>query len=198
MKDRTWANPITSCRYCNKSIDRINDSRDSWYERARGWTYHRECWEKFSTEKELAAGAGVHSTSTNDEAWYDCIYDYLVKDLKMEVDYTKARRQFVNFLKDGTMTGKGIYFCLRYFYDIKKGDVSKANGGIGIVSYLYQESYEYWAERSRREVGLIEKITAQALARASEESPKVVTQKRQSRKTKNAIDLAAIALTEEE
>ena len=36
--------------------------------------------------------------------------------------------------------------ALVYFYEIKGGDKSKANGGIGIVPYVYQNAYNYFYE----------------------------------------------------
>lgn len=33
---------------------------------------------------------------------------------------------------------------LRYFYEIKHGDKTKANGGIGIIPYIYPEAAEYY------------------------------------------------------
>lgn len=31
-----------------------------------------------------------------------------------------------------------------YFYDVKKNSTEKANGGIGIVPYVYQNAHEYY------------------------------------------------------
>ena len=38
------------------------------------------------------------------------------------------------------MTAKGMYFALKYFYEIKKGDVSKSENGIGIIPHIYEDS----------------------------------------------------------
>ena len=34
--------------------------------------------------------------------------------------------------------------ALHYFYEIKGGDKSKANGGIGIIPYVYKDAYNYY------------------------------------------------------
>ena len=34
--------------------------------------------------------------------------------------------------------------ALKYFYEIKGNDVKDAHGGIGIIPYIYQESYDYY------------------------------------------------------
>ena len=31
-----------------------------------------------------------------------------------------------------------------YFYEIKNGDKEKANGGIGIIPYVYKDAYNYF------------------------------------------------------
>ena len=41
-------------------------------------------------------------------------------------------------------TSSGIYKTLKYFYDVRGNSIEKANGGIGIVPYVYNEAYTYW------------------------------------------------------
>jgi len=41
-------------------------------------------------------------------------------------------------------TYSGIYKTLKYFYDVRGNSIEKANGGIGIVPYVYNEAYTYW------------------------------------------------------
>ena len=41
-------------------------------------------------------------------------------------------------------TYSGIRRTLEYFYDIKKNDISKANGNIGIVPWIYEEAKRYY------------------------------------------------------
>lgn len=48
--------------------------------------------------------------------------------------------------------------ALKYFYEIKHNDVSKANGGIGILPYCYQDAYNYyfslWQAQQRNQVNM--------------------------------------------
>ena len=64
-------------------------------------------------------------------------------------------------LKENNFTNKGIYFALRYFYEIKHGDKEKSHGGIGIVPYIYGESAQYWIDREKKNKGTIENIIKQ-------------------------------------
>jgi hypothetical protein len=72
------------------------------------------------------------------------------------------------------MTAKGIYFSLRYFYEIAKGDPSKSENGIGIVPHIYNEAVTYWGERNQRDKGILEKIEAQIKASQDRVVTKIV------------------------
>ena len=41
-------------------------------------------------------------------------------------------------------TYSGIYKTLKYFFEVRGNSLEKANGGIGIVPYVYNEAYTYW------------------------------------------------------
>ena len=41
-------------------------------------------------------------------------------------------------------TYSGIRRSLEYFYEIKKNPIEKANGGIGIVPWIYEEAKQYY------------------------------------------------------
>jgi hypothetical protein len=94
------------------------------------------------------------------------------------------------------MTAKGIYFTLRYFYEIEKGDASKCENGIGIVPHIYERGTCYWGERNNRDKGICARIEAQIM-QAAEKKVKVIRQVPQIVK-KPVINLAAIADMEDE
>jgi hypothetical protein len=95
------------------------------------------------------------------------------------------------------MTAKGIYFALRYFYEIAKGDPSKSENGIGIVPHIYNEGTEYWGNRNQRDKGICARIEEQI--RQSEAAKVVVIhRKKQPKQNKREIDLASIAAMEDE
>lgn len=41
-------------------------------------------------------------------------------------------------------TAEGILKSLKYWYEVKKADIKKANGGIGIVPSIYKEANNYY------------------------------------------------------
>ena len=112
----------------------------------------------------------------------------------MNVDYVKFTSQWNNFLKKN-MTAKGIYFALRYFYEIANGDPKKSENGIGIVPHIYNEGTEYWGNRNQRDKGICARIEAQ-IKQAENAKVVVIHRQRQPKKSKREIDLSTIIDTE--
>ena len=54
------------------------------------------------------------------------------------------RKQMKDFVENYHYTYSGMKKALVYFYEIKKNDISKANGGIGIIPYVYRDAYNYY------------------------------------------------------
>ena len=48
------------------------------------------------------------------------------------------------YVEEYNYTYSGIHKALIYHFEIKGGSVEKANGGIGIVPYVYQNAYRYY------------------------------------------------------
>lgn len=179
--------PLVECRVCHKKdIDRNADpDGESWVMPSNKWYYHRDCY--FSWKK---------SEPLKDEEWIDLIYDFIARDMKFTYNYHMCEAQRKQFIKDGKGTNKGIYFALKYFYEIKHGDWSKGHGGLGIIPYIYNDSCTYWAEQERRSKGIIAEIERQVRA-ANERQQRVIVQKKiEPRKFK--IDLSAIENMEDE
>lgn len=62
------------------------------------------------------------------------------------MDYVppRAQKQIKQYIKEYNFTYSGMKKALYYFYEIKKNDISKANQGVAIIPYIYQESYNYF------------------------------------------------------
>ena len=95
-----------------------------------------------------------------------------------------------SFLKQNK-TAKGIYFAIRYFYDVQKGDKDKSLGGIGIVSSIYDDSRAYWYNREERESGICARIEEQMRQQIEQKKIVVKQAKRKSIREK-AISLEEI------
>ena len=56
----------------------------------------------------------------------------------------RVKRQISNYIEEYNFTYSGIQKSLEYFYHIKGNPIEKANGGIGIVPYVYRDAYNYY------------------------------------------------------
>ena len=85
-------------------------------------------------------------------------------------------------------TPKGIYFTLRYFYDIKHGDKTKSSGSIGIVDYVYEDATKYWIAREERESGILNKIEKLEQEKKQERVIKIGARPRSKKKVYSMVD----------
>lgn len=180
------------CRICRQSFDRANTVKDEyWVNPSNKMYYHKTCYDEFQKKK-----LDLRETMT-DEMWFNAMWDFLRKELKGDFNFLKVRNQWENFLKK-KMTAKGIFFATKYFYDIKKGDISKSENGIGIVPHIYEDSCTYWQERNRREVGICDSIERQLLEAANKKTTKVNLAQRKKKTVSAADRLAAIMNMEDD
>lgn len=148
--------PYVHCRICKKEIDR--DRQDDWMMTSTNYFYHIKCYEDWAKKK-----TNLH-TEADDEMWQAALWDYLWKDLRIgDLNFAKMQKQWVSYLGQG-MTPKGIFFCMKYFYEVQHGSPDKCKGGIGIVPYIYKEGCEYWCQRELHDKGICERIEQQIRA----------------------------------
>ena len=65
------------------------------------------------------------------------------KDLMLNLYFSEDNKVLITFPVNSNVIflSKLIVF---YFYEIKKNDTSKANGGIGIIPYVYNDAFNYY------------------------------------------------------
>ena len=56
----------------------------------------------------------------------------------------KVQKQITDYTSKNGFTYSGILKSLIYFYEIKGNSIEKANGGIGIVGYVYHDALRYY------------------------------------------------------
>lgn len=56
----------------------------------------------------------------------------------------KVNRQIKEFREQNNYTYTGMRQALKYFYEIQGNDISKAQGGCGIIPYCYNAAYNYF------------------------------------------------------
>lgn len=165
---------LLQCRICKRrDIDKSTQQEDIDYIRHGNCYWHKECYEERERRRKKI---DIHDENS-DSFWKDAAYNYLKREIKIEVtnifflqweQYMKSTNPFYS--------AKGIYFALLYFYEIKKGNKDKSNGGIGIVPYIYEESRTYWYGREKKQQGIVADIERQ-MREAEHRQKKVVTKK---------------------
>lgn len=189
MQDKGKKRPIVKCRVCKGPIDRDNEV--DWTMGAQGWYYHTPCYENFfATEAKASASCG-EEIEMEPEMWLDMTYRYLKYDLKIPIDWVKLQSQWNSFLKK-KLTPKGMFFALKYFYDVQKNKPQNSKGGIGIVPYIYEESAGYWYEKEQHDRGICARIEQQILAQEYMK-PAIAKRSNYRRRIAKTIDLSKIA-----
>lgn len=148
---------IVTCRVCKEKFNADPEQEGvEWVMPSRNWYYHKVCYTEWLSAVDT-------DTDMSDDEWAKYIYDYLKHDVHLDYNYHLIEAQRKAMLKDheNKMTSKGIYFALRYFYDIQHGDKEKSRGGIGIVPYVYKDAAQYWIGREKRNRGIIQQIMMQ-------------------------------------
>ena len=70
--------------------------------------------------------------------------EYIKQLLNISCLTPRIRKQIKSFLEEYKYTYSGIRKALVYFYEVKGNPVEKANGGIGIVPFTYNQAYRYY------------------------------------------------------
>lgn len=62
------------------------------------------------------------------------------------IDFVNARiqKQIKNMISQYHFTYSGILGTLKYWYEVKNNSIEKANGGIGIVPYVYEDAKKHY------------------------------------------------------
>ena len=160
---------IIQCRLCKKRFD---TEEESYILVGQLSYYHKRCYDEW-----LKSRNNIKTLDRDAEFWYESLIDYLYRDIKMSINFAKLNNQWHNFTKpDKQMTPKGIYFAIRYYYDVLKGSTDKAQGGIGIVGSIYKDAAQYWVNLETKKEGTIAAIIEQINQRANRQQ-KVIVQK---------------------
>lgn len=118
-----------TCVYCRQTFDRDKEPFVQISERRYA---HQACAEKIQREK------------TQEEKDFESLLSYI--HLLLKENYVEARiiKQIKTFRETYQYTYSGMIGTLAYWYEIKGNPIDKANGGIGIIPYIYLEAKNYY------------------------------------------------------
>lgn len=178
---------IVKCRICRQQFDTNSIDKKLWVMPNPKMYYHTSCYENWKVAK-----ADLKTTGKDSNFWYESLVDYLYRDVKMSIDFSKLNSQWKTFnTPTRQMTPKGIYFSIRYYYDVIHGNVEKAAGGIGIVPNIYKDAAQYWTELESRRAGTLEAIISQIKEREAR-PVQVIKRKQTSKKDKTKWSLEEV------
>ena len=121
-------NPLDNvvCIYCKEPMHRIKDKAVMI---ATGKYAHPKCVE-IESKREL----------TDKEK----LERYIMKLFKVDFVPPRMQQQINKFALDYNFSYSGMQKALTYFYEVKGNSIEKANGGIGIIPYIYKDAYNYY------------------------------------------------------
>lgn len=119
------------CVYCKIEFDR---DKEPWEQIANLRYAHKKCAEKNQIIK------------SKNELDYEALVDYIEKLFGIGYVSAKVAKQIKDFREQYGYTYSGILGTLIYWYEVKGATLEMANGGIGIVPYVYDQAKEYYAK----------------------------------------------------
>lgn len=123
------AKHIVKCLYCGETFD----ASTTPFVKPRSNRYaHIACAEKAEQQK------------TQEEKDKEILEKYIKELFGISSIPVKIRKQIQIYRDENNYTYSGMYKTLKYFFEIKGNSIEKANGGIGIIPYIYEESFLYW------------------------------------------------------
>ena len=122
------AKPV-KCLYCGETFDR---EKEEAILVTAIWYAHKKCYEQLNVTKSQA------------DLDYEELINYIKVMLKDSYIDIKVKKQIMDFKKEYNYTFSGMLKTLQWWYDIKQNPIDKANGGIGIIPFVYDEAYKYF------------------------------------------------------
>ena len=120
---------IVTCIYCKKRFDR---DILPFHQVSQRRYAHKDCY------------LAEHARISQEEKDREQLETYLKQMFGESFINARINKQLKDYREQYGYTYSGIYKALVYFYDIKGNDINKANGGIGIVPYIYKDAYNYY------------------------------------------------------
>lgn len=167
---------MPKCRICHQPIDK---NGNDWCMPSVNYYYHIKCYNDWKA---------TEPDPDELKLWIDRITSFLGQDLKVSYNYKKCENQITKYIKTNKYTAKGIFFALKYFYEVKHNSWEKSNDGIGIVPYIYEESCNYWTEQERKQRGFVQGIEQQLAERQKRKVIKVKRTETKKSKQKYSLD----------
>lgn len=131
------------CSFCKERFDRdkipaikISSARYA----------HALCAIKNGTAEQQALATTVLSDQSQQNTDLENLQNYIINLFGTEVTGPRVNAQIKHLIDQKQYTYNGILKALKYFYEVKNGSIEKANGGIGIVPFVYEDANKYYQQ----------------------------------------------------
>ena len=109
---------MPKCPHCNNEVK----EEDAIYNTKTKRYYHEFCYNELLERKQLC--------------------DYICELFSYKKPSVRIYQQMTSYHDKG-VSYSDMLLALKYFYEIKKGDINKSQGGIGIIPYVLEEAKEF-------------------------------------------------------
>lgn len=121
---------MVKCLYCGETFDRNNPSIQ-FVQVGRRYA-HKDCAEEYN------------NSLTQDQKDLNSLIEYIKKLLGDDYNFMKVKKQIEDYHKKYGYSYSGMLRSLTWFYEVKQNSIDKANGGIGIIPFIYNDAYKYY------------------------------------------------------
>ena len=121
---------IVKCLYCGEPFDR-NNPDIPFVQRGRRYA-HQSCADEYN------------NSLTQEQKDLKDLIDYIKELLKEDYNFMKVKKQIEDYHKKYDYSYSGMLRSLKWFYEVKNNSIDKANGGIGIIPFIYNDAYKYY------------------------------------------------------
>lgn len=121
------AKALVKCLYCGEMFDR--NATDCVKPKGNRYA-HKHCHDAACANK------------SQEELDYEALVEY-IKHL-FGTPNPRVWKQIKEFKDNYNFTYSGMHKTLIWWFELKHNDIEKANGGIGIIPYVYQDASQYY------------------------------------------------------
>ncbi len=118
-----------TCIHCKEKFNRDKEDFIQISERRYA---HKKCAEAADAEKDQELKD------------LEALEEYIMKVLDEEYITARVRKQIKDFKKEYNYTYSGMLKSLIWWYEVKGNSAEKANGGIGILPFIYNDAADYY------------------------------------------------------
>jgi len=124
-----------TCPKCHKFIEK-NENVKTY----KNKKYHVSCYKQIVQE--------IYQTKNTQQDDKQELYKYICELFNIKELTPMIKAQIEKYYTENEFTYNGMYYTLKYFFEILENDTSNCEG-IGIVPYMYEEAKEFYLLKNK-------------------------------------------------